>query len=356
MTIKNGETANADNVLKLTEITLKNQAQLIYNFEYIGLDAQLNILNSNVLNSYNSFWNVLSTNSGFAETLNTENGLADTSHSVYYSAAGDLIYAGDTYDIMDSPVDTGKWESLATGTLGQSDNNYVQVTHTSTSGVASLTLSASTLNIAPNTKSEAIFKIYGSYSSAAELTSMARTLSIRDDLGNQVTVYTSSAVTGSYTAIYRIVISGTTLSLYDDTSSWDLTPTDIDISSLVGTSFHLRWNQNGGRNGNSVSKNWAIRIYPICYVNGSAITSTEVTTTPITTSSNDSGYLTYNGSTTGIQASLSADGGSNYMAVDEAKIENITNTGTSFITKFAFSGSLEEMPKITEYFGAYNLY
>ena len=43
MAIVDGQTASANDVMKMTGTMFKNQAQLLFNAKHIGFDAQLNV-------------------------------------------------------------------------------------------------------------------------------------------------------------------------------------------------------------------------------------------------------------------------------------------------------------------------
>jgi len=337
----------------------KNVAQVLYNASYIGYSANLN--------GHAGTPNLWATAVG-ADPQHNFTGLGTVSlcvnnYNVFYLdyTTYSILYGGIVYDYMQgTSVNGTNWTSVGaqTATLTQVSNAYVQGTH---SGGGDITVSAAALSIKPaSANGEVILKFNASATHSIGSGSGEVDLYLRDESGHQVTLDSVVSPGGnpSITKTYRLVFTTNNCAVYDITSSYPGSgPSNVDTSTLSGTTWHLRGRAQNSTGGDDSQ---TVQIYPIVYVKGSAEGSAAkylaVTNVVATTGNVNNLFLTWNGSTTNKPVTnFSADNGGHYTVITQDSYAAVGTDGTSFIIRFDFSGTNTELPKVYEYAGFYSL-
>jgi len=303
MSIKNGNLPNADEVMNSLGKIFKNQAQLIFNADLIGLDSDLDAEYENMIRD------ILSDND---DIDSTNSDILDVP-----------VFGAEVMDnFEDGSVDANIWSS--TGTVSES-GGFLKLTNASTA-------TADQVNAIDFNQDCTIFtkmRLTG--------TTTNRSIYIRliDESAHNV-VLAVFGTTVEATNYYRIEIDPTANEAYVYNNSFNGTSppsATIDISSLTdGDKWHIYLTTDSG-DGSGTGYYWFMR-----YLENAAITSDFVSTATTASETITDAMLVVNktiGGTSSATYYLSADNGANYEAVTLNEIHRFTNTGTQLKVKIS---------------------
>jgi len=317
MTISNGSTASADEVLNAIGSNFQDTAQMIFNADYIGFDSRLI--------DYDTF------------TGNSMNITGD----VFYVSSTDSYIGGDFNnvddytvfdDCDDSSVDGAKW----TTTAGVTENGTEQQVHGSITGSDSFSYNSETIDLDMDVYDVVTGNI-PTINASAEVGSASASFSLG---GNTIKTY-STAKSSLKFQIMRVA-TGYYHRFFDSSwSGWSF----IASTSQLELKFSASASSSVGVSTATITFN-NIRLIDSSSGAGTLISDGITADSTITNL-----ITTYNGFLNNNQASVAADG-STYENVTNITIHRPSTTGTSLKNKFAFT-SFDE---IFEYATKYNFY
>ena len=333
MAIINGQLANADEVLNAMASNFVDNAQLLFNADYIGFDSRLN--NDGVPQMKNVEYDAFT-----SDSASTTNFFYNATDDLYQIALIEDLKVLDNFD--DASIDTNIWNTYTTGSgdpaVTETDG-YIEI-FTSDSGAEAALASDND-----------IFTTYGNY------IKIEMEASYSDAYNTAFQLITGSASSpGTKVSIVNLS-EGDTLELYKVSSTEvkyrknDGDWTSKDVSTLASMKFYMEQDTNSNADART-RINW-IRYgdenFTSTLTAGSSTSSATITNAILVLNNDMPAAAVYY---------LSADNGSNYEAVTPNEIHRFTNTGTQPKIKVEYTQDIDELPEghITEYAVKYNLY
>lgn len=363
MAITNGQLADADEVKQMNSLQYSNIAQLVYNADYIGFDADNQM--TGIPNWRNLNYSVVDATADFSSSLGIPT-LGINNYNVFYLSQGKFLYSGIVYDYLEGTTPSGtNWTDVGSDpiTFSQADNQWIKANGPGGSNVTNdITMSAALLDLEPASGdvAEAIFRCkIDAAKTGSGTPTYAREINLVDGSANSVAL-DNDTTGGSRDKIYNLIFSTNNVEVRDITSAYPGSLIgNVDTSSLVGSVWHLEFRCAIIYSGGVVSPDPEIEVGPLVYVRNSTEASAskyEAETTAITHTGNiGEAFLTYNvQDETLASASFSANNGSNYDTIANNGFAETSNDGTQLMFKFDFSGTNDRIPKLTEYAGFYD--
>jgi hypothetical protein len=336
MAIKNGETANADEVLNLVGITFKNQAQLLFNSALIGFNSKLNVA-TGVPNLKNIKYDVFN-----SDTMTKTNMFYDSANKMY---VGPETPVEDEYVVYDdcsnSSIDATKWDIVVNqpnGTASAVETTYLQL---------EAFLGTSVGGNGPNARATSKtlnFDTYNCISIDMPLYSGTRYNDSKHP-GGSITFGGVSIFSGGLEVVsnnkFQILKTANAYYYRRYNSTWGSWTKFSPTTSVLD--FYVIVTSTGTDSNGTAT----LRVNNIRYLTLATLNSYIVS--PATTVTATDCIATYN-SDTSCNVSVSSDG-TNYEAVTDATIKRFTNVGNSLKIKLA----LNSPGVISEYAILYNV-
>ena len=311
MAIKSGLTASADEVMNMAGKLFKNQAQLIFNADLIGLDSDLDEEYENLKRD------------AFATTTNI-----DSTNS--YIKDVPVFGANVMDDFQDASIDANIWSTA--GTVAET-GGYLTTT---TSAGSSYAL-ANQVNGEDFNDDCTIFIFLDSAGSSVDHNT---DIKLVDESANEVYLknYNSTNVNGLQC---RIEISpGTNEAFVYDNFTGTGSPATVNITSLTdGNEWHIKLQAR--TNGTDCQANF----YFVRFLRNAVVSKDFISSVTTSGSTITDAILVVNKTIAGTASAtyyLSADNGANYEAVTLNQIHRFTNTGTQLKVKVTMTNDASD--------------
>ena len=339
MAIEDGSTASADEVMNAFGKVFKNQAQVIFNADLIGVSSDLDAEYENLKK----------------DTLLTSDNIDPTSDILNVIP----MSANILDEFADESIDANIWTT--TGTVTE-PAKYLKVYSTASGGSDADYATGDGIN-APNFNTQSSIFLYCHYYASGNGSPGCSYTAIRivDESGNYANLKTHGLGAGDTTTQgyekLRININPSTDSAGVSTDYSVETDTGVDLSSLVdGDEWHieLRTFVNCSNWGNA-----SLKVYFVRYLLNTPASADFISTATASSDTITNAILVANkDANTGTSATyyLSANNGSNWEEATLNEIHRFTNTGTQLKMKVEMTSAAEQVYILNHYAVMYNLY
>jgi len=343
MGIKNGDLPDADEVMNAFGKVFKNQAQLIFNADLIGLDSLLDeeyeLLKRDIFDS---------------------NSDIDMTNSELTNVP--IVSAESLDEMSDSSIDANIW-TVTAGVTESTEGMNFHAASTSVSGTKDYYAIGDQVNTKDFNGTNSIilkqtYTISGSVSGSAYVK-----ITLVDESANEVDLYAhtvSSSQFSNGTETLRININASTNSAAASATDINYTTdTGIDLSSLTdGDAWHIKIRNYATSNVGATSAAF-LTVRGVRYLEN-AVASIDFISDETTATETITNAILVGNKSIGTSSSavfyMSADNGANYEAVTLNEIHRFTNTGTQLKVKTTLTSTATQVYVLNHYAVMYNLY
>lgn len=322
MVIDTGNTPEADDVLKLSGLLFRNQGQLIWNADLIGLDGDL---------KEDYFQLKRDALSGISNI--------DTTNSIILDLP--IFGANVLDDFQDNSIDATIWTTTGSVTETSERLNFADASDAVADG-------ASTQDF---NQAGTIFVDWEAVTSQA----IARRTILVDESANEVVLRNEPNSFSRRTLRLEVDPGTNNVEVFTDDLNGDGSSTSVDVTSLTdGDAWHIKFEIVS-----SGAPDPDLRVFHVRWLANSIVNidfvSTATTTTPTIT---DAIFVVNETIGTGASATyfLSADNGSNDESVTPNEIHRFSNTGTQLKVKVTMTNpTTDKVYQLNHYAVWYNL-